>query len=242
MGAFSASGDMAVKGQITSDGPASFPHLIMPSMASDTTPNSGSSSVVGQATWFPEGASALFANDRIRNATTRNLQPGWILTPDAIITLAQEVYESTLLNFGVEPTPIGFTASFPSGIQPVFGFTHTHSLVSQTHTHEITLPKGNYYNERDSWGQARPPISHIPTIAPALGDGSSPGPKSLGGCGGAGGLLPNTYSNNIKIRNNKYGVDPNQTNYNDIVLNKNWNYNSDGSINPTPNISIKEDC
>lgn len=260
-GALHVDADLAVKGTAHADALATK-HLIMPSMRSQTTASSSPKSVTNSATWYLEGAVALDIQDKTTNMLTRNLaQNNWIFTPDALITLMTETYDGILLNLVFEPVPIGFAMTY-FGIFPVIGFTHTHGLVSQTHTHDITLPKGNYYNDSESWNTGRPSISEVPTPAPAHGDGYAPGPKSLGGCGGSGFGFSNQNGTNNSFskisknrvkRNQRFGVSDNINtssnnnqirNYGRIVPNENWAYGEDGQIVPNTVVkfSISEDC
>jgi hypothetical protein len=231
------------------DGPLVAPHLIMPSMRSKATMASSTKMVTNKSVWFNQGASVINKADLAFNASTRNLQEGWILTPSAWTTIAMEVYNMKMLNMVVEPLPIGFVAT-PIGVFPVWGFTHNHPLTPQDHTHDVTIPKGNYYNETDSWGSVRPPISHVPTVAPAMGDGPSPGPKSSGNCGGGGFFMGGSqksgsmdYKKYFESRNQKYGMSRVGNSYK-----KNqgedfkFNFDEYGELEPKPTFSKLEDC
>jgi hypothetical protein len=207
--------------------------------------SSSPKSVTDGATWYLEGATLLDSIDITRNLLMRNLNPGWLLTPSGIITIIQETYNSVLLNMVFEPVPIGF-AMTSYGMFPVIGFTHTHSLVPQDHSHQITLPKGNYYHDTEGWHQARPETSHVPTPAPGQGDGASPGPKSLGSCGGGGGFgfgnSDSSASKNRKKRNSKVGLSDGDYDYSRITGGGGWVYDWDGSIVPNPTFGLNDDC
>jgi len=247
-GAVCIEGDQAVMGSISTDGSISTKHLNVLSMRGETTMSSSAKSVTDKATWALQGAVALDLQEKVMTAMMRDQKTGWALTPSAIITLIQEAYSTIMLAITIEPVPIGWTVSYPSGIQPVFGFTHTHGLTPQDHNHQITVPKGNYYNDTESWHQARPETSSVPTPAPGSGDGPTPGPKSIGGCGGCGsmgggagfGNPDSGASISRNIRNASYGLSDGNYDYNTIT---NVKYDESGELIPKARFGLNnEDC
>lgn len=244
-GAIHVGGDQYVRGTTTSDAIATK-HLTVPSMRSETTMSSSPKSVTDGATWYLEGSLAATMNDRARNFIMRDLNPGWVLTPSGILTIIQEMYNEILSAIPFHIAPIGFCISYPQGFLPVFGYRHTHTLPAQDHSHQLTLPKGNYYNDTASWHDARPETSHVPTPAPGQGDGPSPGPKSSGGCGGGGGFgfgnPSSSASKNRKNRNASVGLVDGEYDYSRITVNNGWKYDGDGNLVPTPEFTIVKEC
>ena len=243
-GAQHVTGDQFVRGTSTSDAIATK-HLIMPSMRSETTMSSSPKSVTDGATWYLEGSLVVTIKEIARNVLLRDLKSGWIMTPSGIMTITQEMYNLIMSAIPIHVTPIGFCVSI-AGIYPVFGFRHTHTLPAQDHAHQITLPKGNYYNDTEAWHQARPETSSVPTPAPGQGDGYSPGPKSSGGCGGGGagfGDSNSAVSQNRKTRNASVGLSDGDYNYSRITIDgTGWIYDEDGNIIPTPEIGLTANC
>ena len=245
-GALHVDGDIGLKGTLTMDGAVAAKHLIMPSMRSESTMSSGPKAVTNGATWAAQ-AVAQDEFDKVKNLLMRDLKPGLALTPSQITTLVTETYNSIMLAATVEPTPIGFTVCCTCGIVPVIGFTHNHGKTSEDHSHFVTLPKGNYYNDSESWHQARPNPATVPTPAPAYGDGQSPGPRSLGGCGGGGagftdGLDDSAASQYIDYRNAQYGLPPNTTDYSKVVPNNPNYYDYDGEFKKDPTFNPEYKC
>lgn len=246
-GALHVDGDHSILGSTYIGGALTVPHLNTISQRTQSSMSSSPKSVTNSATWYLEGAVGLDAYDKSRNAVMRNLKPDLILTPSFMTTIMTETYDGIMLNMIIEPVPIGFTASYPSGIQPVFGFTHTHGLVSQDHDHDVTIPKGNYYNDLASLHNASPDTSCTPTPAPAHGDGPSPGPKSSGGsCGGGGSGFANSnsaVSQNRKKRNASVGLADGDYNYSRITVGNRWKYDPNtGNLIPPPTSGLEANC
>ena len=246
-GAFSASGGFAAKGAVTCDGPLAVPFLQVPSMRGQVKSSSSAKSVTDGATWYFEGSTLLTAKDMAMTAVLRDLKPGYTTSLFGILTLIQEMYNMIMGLIPVHVMPIGFSFCCTCGIVPVFGFRHTHSLVSQDHDHSYTLARGNYYNDVASWEKARANQSSTPIPPPGQGDGPSPGPKSLGGCGGGGGGFndPNSaVSKNRKSRNASVGLSDGDYNYTRITIGdgNNWTYDPNGNLVPDPSSGLTYDC
>ena len=245
VGKMSVTGNMAVIGAISNNGPICTPFLQVPSMRGQVKSSSSAKSVTDGATWYLEGSMLLTIKDMATTAVLRDLKPGYCTSLFGLWTLIQETYNSI---FGLIPLhiqPIGITMSYASGMQFVYGFRHTHSLVSQDHDHDYTLPKGNYYNDTNTCLSAGPGNSSTPTPPPGQGDGPSPGPKSLGSCGGGGfgfGSSSSSASTNRKTRNSSVGLSDGDYNYTRITTNDSWTYDPNGELVPPPTYGLEDDC
>ena len=244
VGKMSVTGNMAVIGAISTNGPICTPFLQVPSMRLQTKSSSSAKSVTDGATWYLEGSMLLTIKDMAQTALLRDLKPGYCTSIFGLLTLIQEIYN---MIFGLIPLhimPIGFCVSI-AGVYPVFGFRHTHSLVSQDHDHDHTAPKGNYYNDVKTCLDSGPGNSSAPTPPPGQGDGPSPGPKSLGSCGGGGfgfGSSSSSASKNRKKRNASVGLADGDYNYTRITTGDSWTYDETGELVPPPTYGLEDDC
>ena len=245
VGKMSVTGNMAVIGAISTNGPICTPFLQVPSMRLQTKSSSSAKSVTDGATWYLEGSTLLTMKDMAQTAVLRNLKPGYCTSLFGILTLIQEIYNAIMGMIPLHIMPIGFSVCCTCGIVPVFGFRHTHSLVSQDHDHDHTVPKGNYYNDVKTCLDSGPGNSSVPTPPPGQGDGPSPGPKSLGSCGGGGfgfGDSNSSASKNRKNRNASVGLTDGDYNYTRITTGDSWTYDTNGELIPPPSYGLENDC
>jgi hypothetical protein len=208
-GAVSVQGNLAVKGEITCDGPISTPYIIAPTMRQVTTVGSSSKLVNEGANWLAS-AQALAATNFAKDSVLKYTFTGCITQLFGMYSFALEFYNLAQLEEIIEPIPTGELISVGLGNlgYPVFSwgfvwnYKHNHLTVGGDHTHDFDMIKGSYYEDRAGWGQERGSCGDnpIPTTAPVNGDGTGSGPKAKpGGCGG-GGLF-------TKARNQFYNLD-----------------------------------
>ena len=246
-GALHVDGDHSILGSTSIGGALTVPHMNTISMRTQTTNSSSPKSVTDGATWYLEGSLALTLYDRIRNFLLRDLQIGFASMAPGIWTLSQETINLIMSAIPIHPTMIGFCMTYPQGFTPVFGFRHTHGQVPADHHHDVTIPKGNYYNDLASLHNASPDTSCTPTPAPAHGDGPTPGPKSSGGsCGGGGAGFGNpnsAVSQNRKKRNASVGLADGDYNYSRITVGDQWKYDPyTGDLIPPPTSGLEANC
>lgn len=198
-GGFSVRGNAAFKGHVTADGSLSVPHLIVPSMRTESSPSAPSKSKTEGANWGFGGIKAA-ATCLTKDLAFRYLMNGYIMTISGVYSLVRETYDLALLSTYYEWRTSGFGIGY--GYVTLFNKTHNHSMCGMDHTHSVTTPLASYWNTRKGWGQERVGACPVPTPCPGFGDSPSPGPKSKpGGCGG-GGLY-------VKDRNERYNLDLN---------------------------------
>lgn len=227
-GSFNVRGDASFKGHVTMDGSLSCPHLIVPSMRTESTPSSPSKFKIEGPNWVGTAA-ALSVGNLVKDLVFRYIMTGYIMTISGIYSLVSEIYDTIMMAMTLELIPTGIAIGYI--YSEVWNFKHNHTRVGEDHTHSSTVPKASFWNTRKGWGQERMAGSPIPTPSPANGDTPSPGPKSKpGGCGGGG-----LYTKN---RNEKYGLNPldpyNGGNYIPYSIERNW----DGSLTETPQFSV----
>jgi hypothetical protein len=180
------------------------------------------------------------------------IMPGNLIDIGAIFKLIFEVFDFIRKSITIEPNITGIAWFGPIPL-PVTNFTHCHTKTPEDHTHTITLPKGNYYNDRESWGGARSGATSIPTPANEHGDGTSPGPNSSGGACGGGGYLynsPNSRASKARRRRNQsFGLNTDDAFgpfdfVNITPENGSFYYDPDGNIQPEDKVkpSIEFDC
>jgi hypothetical protein len=240
-GSLNVRGDVAFKGHLTTDGALSTPHLIVPSMRTESTTNATSKFKTEGANWAA-AACVINGANLAKDVVLRYVFPGYITTMAGVVALATEVYDLINTCAQIEPFPTGIYAGFCANAAGpgvswglIWNFKHNHIRAGEDHSHTVTSPKASYWNTRRGWGGERMAGSPIPTPAPGFGDSMSPGPKSKSGgsCGG-GGLW-------TKIRNDNYnlGDDPfNGGNYVPAPIIR----QPDGTILPTPQFSYLYSC
>jgi hypothetical protein len=236
-GSFNVRGDAAFKGHVTMDGALSAPHLIVPSMRTESTANATSKFKTEGAN-FAGSSQALAAANLAKDLLLRYLYPGYMTTSAGWTSLAVEVYDLLLTSSIIHPEPTGiFIGVCPVGpcAGLIFNFRHNHMRSGEDHSHTVTSPKASYWNTKAGWGSERTAGSPVPTPAAALGDSMSPGPKSKagGGCGG-GGLW-------IKQRNDRYGLPTDPYKGGNFVPGK-IKRTPDGNITPPPQFSYYYNC
>lgn len=258
-GALSVNGNFTTLGSLRIDGNLAAPSLITRSMRLQTTHAGSTKMVVDGPQWVGSGQ-AVTALDKGIQLICRDIAPGFTTEPNGIYTVAQEAFNAIMMAATVETTITGFAFFFgcppycPPMILPVWNFKHTHPITPQTHTHDHTVPHGQYLDDRESWGSAATDGSHVPTPANEVGDGPTPGPKSYGGsCGGAGfgfGSPNSNASRSIVARNARFGIIGSDA-YGDYdfvnvvpTSGSNWGYDSEGQIQPADRIkfSLDADC
>jgi hypothetical protein len=117
----------------------------------------------------------------------------------------------------------------------IWNFRHTHNLFSMDTQFTVPVPLGKYYTQTEGSIAARSAGSRIPTPAPVKGIFPRPGPKSLSGPCGGGGIF-------TKNRNAQYGLDDQDPfeNKNFITQTKNRNTNNFLSGGFIPHISTRQ--
>jgi hypothetical protein len=259
-GALAVNGNFTTLGSLRIDGNLSAPSLITRSMRLQTTHSGSSKTVVNGPQWVGSGQ-ALTVADKAVQLISRDIIPGYAMEPNGIFTIAMESFNLAVMGATVEPLITGFAFFFgcppycPPMFLPVWNFKHTHPVTPQTHTHDHTVPHGQYLDDRESWGSAATDGSHVPTPANEIADGPTPGPKSYGGsCGGAGfgfGSPNSNASQAVVARNARFGIigsdaygDYDFVNITPNVSSGQWSYDSEGQIQPADKIrfSLDTDC
>lgn len=254
-GAFHVNGNSSSLGSVSIDGNLSAPFLITRSMRLQTT-KSGSTKVIGNAANWAGTCQAMEVADRVVQVLNKYLMPGNLIDPEAIFTLSLEtwnsIWQATVVEF---PTPTGIYfggCANAAGLGVSWGYVwnwkHSHNLTPQAHTHDHTVPMGKYFDDRESWAQARTDASSIPTPANEVGDGETPGPKSNGGACGGGGFGfggPNTFASQARIaRNARFGIIGEDAFGDNDFVNVVPKYDEEGNILPKENVkfSLGIDC
>jgi hypothetical protein len=240
-GSFNVRGDAAFKGHLTTDGPISVPHLIVPSMRTESTNSATSKFTTEGANWIGS-AVALKAANLAKDLVFRYAFSGYITSGAGIVALATEIFDLARTAATLEPIPTGIyfggcaNAAGPGvSFGVIWNFQHNHTRAGEDHTHTVTSPKASYWNTRRGWGGERQAGNHIPTPNAAFGDSLSPGPKSKSGGACGGGALW------IKNRNQNYGQfgDPFRGgNFVPVPINR----DPDGTIKPPPQLSYIYSC
>jgi hypothetical protein len=236
-GSLNVTGDVALKGHLTTDGALSVPYIIAPTQSAETTLAASSKYATEGANWVGVGLGLNTTNFVKDLATQFLLRPSFAMTVDGITKITMETFNLIMMARTLEwPVPTGIFWGVGAGFGVVevqgfvWNFTHNHTLAGNSHTHQFDQVKGSYYKTLQGWGGQRTAGSPAPTPAPTHGDYPSPGPNAKGGGCGGGGLY-------TKARNTKYNLgdgDPfNGGNYVPVTINR----NPDGSLNPSPYFS-----
>ena len=252
-GALHVDGNFTALGSMSVDGNLCAPFLITQSMRLQTAKSGSTKSVVNDTEWLGTAQSITVA-DQALQVIVRDIMPGQQLDADWIFTKSLEIFNLSKISTIIEPTPTGFAffpgcPSFcPPMFLPIWNWKHTHPLTPQSHSHDHTVPKGQYLDDREAWGGARSDGSHVPTPANEKGDGSTPGPKSSGGggCGGAGfgfGSPNSNASQNVLLRNQSFGINSGDAygDYNFVNITPvsgNFGYDQDGNITPIDKVNF----
>jgi hypothetical protein len=258
-GALHVDGNMSMIGSLSIDGNLSAPFLKVPSMRLQTAKSGSTKSVMNGAEWAAGAAIPITALDKGLQKIVRDVMPGQQLDVEWLFTFSLETFNLTRLASIIEPSITGFAffpgcpPTCPPMLLPVWNWTHCHTATPQSHTHDHTVPKGNYFDDREAWGNARDDASAVPTPANERGDGSTPGPKSSGGSCGGGGFgfgTPNTNTSQaILNRNQSFGINSLDAYgpydfVNITPLSGNFGYDEDGNITPIDkvNLSVSVNC
>lgn len=240
-GAFNVNGDTAMLGGLTVDGALSVNYINCPSMAAPSTMNGAADFVTHHANWLGTSL-ALNAANFVKKKIEYTLQPSLLMTPVGITDVFMEAYNLIIQSTTLEVIPTGIfkgvaiTAGFGGGAGVCFGlvwnFKHNHTVAPGDHTHETSVPNGGYWRKASGAGQARVAGNPAPTPAPVNGSYPRPGPRSMGGGCGGGGL----YS---KVRNLKYNINSDDAFNGGNYVTTTVVRNADGSINPTPDLTYR---
>lgn len=258
-GALHVDGNISTIGSLSIDGNLSAPFLKVPSMRLQTAKSGSTKSVMNDAEWAVGAAIPLTILDKTLQVLVRDIMPGQQLDLEWLFTFSFEVFNLTRLSIVVEPIPTGFAffpgcpPACPPMLLPIWNWKHCHTATPQSHTHDHTVPKGNYFDDREAWGNARDDASAVPTPANDKGDGSTPGPKSNGGACGGGGFgfgSPNSNASKaILARNQSFGINSSDAYgeydfVNITPVSGNFGYDEDGNITPIDkvNLSISINC
>lgn len=250
-GSFHVDSNITSHGSISMDGNLCAPFLITRSMRQQTTKSGSTKLVNNSAEWNVTGIATGVADIGLQ-LLQYIAMPGNTTDISAIFKTSMETFDIIRKTATLEPniTGIAWLGYIPL---PVQNFTHGHTNTPQDHTHDHTLPLGNYYDTREDWAGARTGASSVPIPANESGDGTSPGPKSSGGgCGGGGYLYnsPNSRASKARRRRNQsFGINSDDAfNGNDFVNttpeNGTFTYDDDGSIKPDDlvELSVGFDC
>ena len=258
-GALHVDGNVSMIGSLSIDGNLSAPFLKVPSMRLQTAKSGSTKSVMNDAEWAVGSAIPVTVLDKALQVLSRDIMPGQQVDIEWLFTFSFEVFNLSRLSSIIEPIPTGFAffpgcpPACPPMLLPVWNWKHCHTATPQSHTHDHTVPKGNYFDDREAWGNARDDASAVPTPANEKGDGSTPGPKSNGGACGGGGFgfgTPNSgASQAILYRNQSFGINGSDA-YGDYdfvnitPLSGNFGYDEDGNITPIDkvNLSVSVNC
>lgn len=268
-GAFHVDGNSTVIGSLAVDGNLCAPFLVTRSMRLQTDEAGSTKTVANGAQWIGS-ALALTVADTALQTIMRDLMKGYILTIQGLYTKALEIFNLLDIATTIEPIPTGVYLGFcVNAAGPgtswgfIWNFKHCHVQTPQSHTHDHTAPMGQYSDDRESWGNARTGGDHVPTPASEQGDGSTPGPKSSGSCGGGGfgfGSPNSNATSNQLARNQSYGINGNDAygnydfvnvipgslaNYNLTGFNTNdFGYDENGNLTPIDrvNFSVSLNC
>jgi hypothetical protein len=251
-GALHVDGNMSMIGSLSIDGNLSAPFLKVPSMRLQTAKSSSTKTIANDAEWLGSAQTVTVA-DKALQVIMRDIMPGQQLDLDWIFTQAFEIFNLARISLSVEPVPTGFAFFFgcpptcPPMLLPIWNWKHCHTGTPQSHTHDHTVPKGNYYDDRDAWGNARDDASSVPTPANDKGDGLTPGPKSNGGACGGGGFgfgSPNSNATtSTTTRNESFGITGSDA-YGDYdfvnvtPVSGNFGYDEDGNITPIDKVNF----
>jgi hypothetical protein len=250
-GSFHVDSNITSHGSVSIDGNLCAPFLITRSMSQQTT-KSGSTKLVNNSAEWNVSAIATSVADQTLQTLQYVAMPGNTTDVSSIFKISMEQFDMIRKTSTLEPNTTGLCyGAFGVGI--VQNYTHGHTSTPQEHTHDHTLPLGNYYDDRESWAGARTGASSVPIPANESGDGSAPGPKSSGGACGGGGYLytsPDTRASKARRnRNRRFGIDGDDAFNGQDFVNVTPNdgtfyYDPDGSIKPDDlvELSIGFDC
>jgi len=207
--------NLSVRGGITCEGPLTVPFMNVPSMESPfETYNQQLATTVEKGA----GASVAIrmANIAKDTLTKHALDPGWILNPPNFSSVIGEWIDQGLNISTINWEPAGFTWTFGIGVGPctsggvantkvwtygtVWNFYHNHMTVSDEHYGEVAVPLAKHFMQTEGAIQSSYIGGAQPAIAPVLGSGERPGPHSLPGPCGGGGLF-------TKQRDAEFGLD-----------------------------------
>jgi hypothetical protein len=256
--ALSVVADLAVKGEVASDGPLSIPFINVPGMQQDVSESKPTQMATG-------GSNPSFMGAAMRNMSFAKdvvgkmlFPPTWILGADNLTSFTMEMYDLVMANlFSLFPdfrpagwclvTTIGYAACAVGGgpawtvgtggigcpylFCPVFLYYHNHDMFSMEHSGEVTVPLGNYYDLNEGVQAARSVAGPIATPSPVKSKiGRRPGNKGVPGPCGGGGLY-------TKDRNFEYGITSmNQlTGFNYVNRYTDFNLTSAAPLKPVEN-------
>jgi hypothetical protein len=251
-GALHVNGNSSTIGSVSIDGNLSAPFLITRSMRLQTA-KSGSTKVINNAANWAGTAQAMEVADKVVQTINKYVMPGNLLDPDGIFTLALETWNSVWQSSVIEfPVPTGlYFGGCANAAGPgvswgyVWNYKHSHNLCPQSHNHDHTVPMGKYFDDRESWAQARTDASSIPTSSHESGDAGTPGPKSNGGACGGGGFgfgSPNSNASQARIaRNARFGIIGDDAFGDNDFVNVIPEYEEDGNVRNV-GFSLQLDC
>lgn len=226
-GGLSIQGNLSLKGGLTMDGPLTAPYLNVPTFSQVVTPSKNPQAVAGNATWYPCNIIHNTLQEVMDNIQRDTPEPLRICRVDVITEYVKKWYSEVMGAIPLELTITGWalvtTVGFGwggcsyggvvwvntmaygmwSGFCPVFNHPHNHAKYNEIHSGgEVTTPLMMGYDLVEGATVAGTYPSHIPIPAPTkTGMGTRPGPHSMPGPCGGGGLF-------TKDRNSSYGLDP----------------------------------
>jgi len=239
----SVDANLSVRGAITCEGPATIPFLNCPSMESAV--ETYHSQIVTGVERGAGGSVVLRTSNLAKDSLTKYiLDPLWGLIPSNLTSISKEMEDAIENAITINWEPAGFTWTFGYGACSVGGgpvwtygsvwnFYHNHMTFSDEHSGAVAVPLGKYFMTTEGAMQASYIGGKQPAVAPVLGSGPRPGPGSLPGPCGGGGLF--TKQRDAEFGLDQYGDPFNGGNF----VNRYTNDNTPGQPPPVdPNFSI----
>jgi hypothetical protein len=238
--------NLSVRGAITCEGPLSIPYLNCPTMEAKTE------------TYGKQMASSvergLGSSEALRIANTVNMagkyaQNGlWVMVPQNFTSVVMEELDTLFNSITLNPVPAGLckTAGVGFGVNGggpmtslvysigvVWNFFHNHGSFNDEHRVVVPVPLGKNFQFTEGALQASYIGGSQPAVAPVVGSADRPGPKSLPGPCGGGGLF-------TKQRDGQFGLDQFDDGFNGgNFVNRYYNDNTPGQPPPVdPDYSV----
>ena len=209
----SVDANLSVRGAITCEGPLSIPYLNCPTMEAKTETYSKQ-----MASSVERGIGSSFA---LRIANSINMAPKyaanglWSLVPQNFTSIILEELDTFFNAITLNPVPAGKCITLGTGfgvngggpmvsvvwsVGVVWNFFHNHGSFNDEHRVVVPVPLGKNFQFTEGALQASYIGGSQPAVAPVLGSADRPGPKSLPGPCGGGGLF-------TKQRDAEFGLD-----------------------------------
>lgn len=224
-GGLSVQGNLSLKGGLSMDGPLTAPYLNVPTFSQPVTLSKSPQEVSGHSSWYPMNIVLNTIQETYDNVQRDVPEPLRILRVDVMTEYFKKWYSEVMGTIPLELTITGwclvttwgtmfggcsyggavwtqgFSYGTTAGFCPVWNHPHNHGLYNGIHSGEVSSPLMMGYDLMEGATAAGSYPSHIPIPAPTkTGLGTRPGPHSMPGPCGGGGLFS-------KERNLEYGAD-----------------------------------